>query len=109
MDHPIRTYLGKATRLGPPISVEEAMTKIHSLADAGHPLYTNEVLREIGRQLRNTESKEEGQKISVKGLDGVIVEFAIETGQTHQSLQPSCEFIVYGRSLLFPVSFELIL
>ena len=97
--YPIRIYGGKATRLGQPPSIEEAVSKIHALVDTGHPLFTKEVLRDVGRQLRNARNKE-AQKISVKGLDGVVVEFDIETGDTHKSWEPGFEFIVYVLSLL---------
>jgi hypothetical protein len=106
MENPIRTYLGKVTRLGRSTSIEEATSKIHSLVDTGQPLFTKEVLREVGQQLRNAHNKD-GQKISVKGLDGFIVEFAIETGDIHKSLEPGFEFIVYV--YLCFLSFEFIL
>jgi hypothetical protein len=94
MENPVRIYMGKATRLGPSTSVEEAISKINSLIDAGEPLFTREKLREVCQQLRKFHCKANSQKISVKGLDGVTVEFAIETEDTHKSSLPGFEFIV---------------
>lgn len=94
MESPVRIYMGKATRLGAPTTVQEATTRIQSLIDAGEPLFTKKELHAVWQQLRNADDMEGVQKISVNGLDGVAVEFAIETGAIHRSPQPGFEFIV---------------
>lgn len=39
--------------------------------------------------------KNPGQKVSVKSLDGNIVDFGIETGSVLETNEPELEFIVY--------------
>jgi hypothetical protein len=80
MHRTVYLYSGKAT------PIEEAGSKIRSLVDAGTPLSTKEVLRDVSRQPKSSNMK--GQKISVKGLYGVIVESDIETGDTRKSREP---------------------
>lgn len=94
MESPVRIYMGKATRLGASTSVQEAITRINSLIDAGEPLFTKKELHAVWQQLRKVQGKEDGQKIFVKGLDGVAVELAPETGDTHRPPLPGYKFIV---------------
>jgi len=70
----------------------EVTLKIRSLFDAGTPFFTKEVIRDVCQQLEKFGGK--GQKVSVRGLDGVIVDFDIESGLILPSDQPDLEFIV---------------
>lgn len=54
----------------------EVSSHIRSLYDAGVPIYSKEMTRDVVNQLRSGH-----QKILVRGLDGNIVDFDIETGQ----------------------------
>lgn len=72
--------------------ITAATAKIRSLFEAGVPFYTKEAIRNVLQQLER--SGEKGQKVSVRGLDGVIVDFEIETGITLPADQPDLEFIV---------------
>ncbi|RMZ85263.1 hypothetical protein DV738_g379, partial [Chaetothyriales sp. CBS 135597] len=69
---------------------------ILSLYQAGEPLFSKELLRRVSQQL-----KAKSQKVSVRGLDGVDVDFDIETGQVFDAGDPDGEpFILY-----FPIQF----
>jgi hypothetical protein len=70
----------------------EASLKIRSLFDAGVPFYTKEDIRNICQQLE--ELSEKGQKVSVRGVDGVMVDFEIKTGLTFEAHKPDLEFVV---------------
>jgi hypothetical protein len=66
----------------PPMSLDErregqieAHRLIREMYDAGVPLYTKDLLRDIARQLKDSSSK----AVSVIGLDGVAVQFPFET------------------------------
>lgn len=91
---PIRMYIRNYNRLGPEISQEEARSTVQSLFEKCDPLFTREALREVSQQLKRA-YKGEIQEIKVKGLDGVTIEFPVETGQIHDSREPDAEFIVY--------------
>ena len=70
----------------------QATLKIRALFDAGTPFYTKEVIRDVCQQLEKFGGK--GQKVSVRGLDGVIVDFDVESGLILQAAQPDLEFVV---------------
>jgi hypothetical protein len=70
----------------------EAILKLRSLFDVGIPFYTKEVIQDVFQQLEKFGEK--GQKVWVRGLDGVMVGFDIESGLTLQAGQPDLEFIV---------------
>jgi hypothetical protein len=83
----------------------EATLKIRSLFDAGIPFYTKEAIRDVCQQLEKLGESESRQKVSVRGLDGVIVDFDIESGRTLPAGEPDLEFLVcVYRSL--PSQFE---
>jgi hypothetical protein len=98
---PVHTYTGIATRQGSPVSCEEAASKLQSLIADGHPIFTKETLRDVSEQMKRVR-KNEIKIVSIKGVDGVPIEFSIETGDIHQSSKPGTEFIVYVRD--YPIS-----
>ncbi len=59
----------------------EVSSHIRALYDAGVPIYSRELIRDVFNQLQSGH-----QKILVKGLDGNIVDFDIETGQISDSV-----------------------
>lgn len=69
----------------------EISSRILSLYNAGEPLFSKEILRDVARQLAETESR----KVSVRGVDGVVVQFDIETGQLLDTGAPEWEFVMY--------------
>lgn len=79
----------------------EAAEKIHFLYDSGTPFYTKAAIRDVWQQLEK--ASVEGQKVWVRGLDGVIVAFDIECGRTIQAPQHDLEF--HNVRLLFPLLF----
>jgi hypothetical protein len=93
---PVHSYTGMVSRLGPPVSCEEAASKLQSLIDDAHPIFTKETHRDISEQMKRVR-RNEIKVVSVKGVDGVPIEFSIETGDIHQSSKPGTEFIVYAR------------
>jgi hypothetical protein len=70
----------------------EAHAEIRSLYFSGAPVFTREIIQDVGQQLR----KLEGQcgKVFIRGLNGIMVEFAIETGRIIPC-GPDKEFIMY--------------
>ncbi|KAI9770346.1 MAG: hypothetical protein M1839_003223 [Geoglossum umbratile] len=58
----------------------EAISKIQWLYDSGTPLFTKETIRDLCQQLEKFSKK--GEKVSVRGLDGVAVDFEVENGCT---------------------------
>lgn len=90
---PVHNYTGIASRPGPPVSCEEAASKLQSLIDDDHSIFTKETLREVSDQMKRARMNEI-KTISIKGVDGVPIEFTIETGDIHQSSKPGTEFIV---------------
>lgn len=90
-------YSGEAYHWHKPTPAEEgkindAILKIRSLYHAGTPFYTKEALQGVCQQLEK--SVERGQKVLVKGLDGVLVDFDIESGRTIAAGEPNLEFIM---------------
>jgi hypothetical protein len=57
------------------------------LFDVGIPFYTKEVIRDVFQQLEKFGEK--GQKVWVRGLDGIMVDFDIESGLTLQAGHPT--------------------
>lgn len=92
---PVHGYTGIATRPGPAVSCEEAASKLQSLIDDAHPIFTKETLRDLSEQMKRVRNNEL-KVVSIKGVDGVPIEFTIETGDVHQSSKPDAEFIVYA-------------
>ena len=64
----------------PVSSVTEAMARINKLYEAGTPFFTKQSIREVSKQLRRSSLC--GDKITVKAVDGVRVEFDVLTGET---------------------------
>ena len=73
----------------------QRLTEIHtanrSFYLSGAPLFTREIIRDVSQQLKKLEGK--AGKVSVRGLDGVIVEFPVETGRMLLR-QPDTEHIM---------------
>ncbi|KIX03742.1 uncharacterized protein Z518_07295 [Rhinocladiella mackenziei CBS 650.93] len=67
----------------------EVSSHIRSLYDAGVPLYSKEIIRDVGEQLRSG-----SQIISVRGLNGIAVDVNIETGQVFDAGDPDWDFVV---------------
>ena len=59
----------------------EVSSHLRALYGAGVPVYSREMIRDVLNQLQSGH-----QKVLVKGLDGNIVDFAIETGQISESV-----------------------
>jgi hypothetical protein len=59
----------------------DVSSRILEFYRAGKPFYSKESIRDICRQLANSETR----KVSVKGLDGVVVDFGIKTGQLYNT------------------------
>jgi hypothetical protein len=76
------------------IATEVAGT-IQSCYEAGEPLFTKHAIKDIIRQL---EAADNGvNQISVIGLDGSTVDFAIETGRVLKGPTQDLEFVLYAR------------
>lgn len=67
----------------------EANLKIRDLYDAGIPFFTKEAIRDVYQQLKKPRKD---QKISVKGLDGVFVDFEMQNGHTSPGPDPKEEY-----------------
>lgn len=59
-------------------AIKKVQRNINSRFDKGQPFFTKDALRDVRDQLRR--SHERGDKITVKGLDGVPVDFILSTG-----------------------------
>lgn len=90
-------YTGEAywreTRRAEEGEMAEVTSKIRSFYDAGIPFYTKEALRDVSRQLERLSEK--GQKVSVRGLDGSMVDFEIESGLILPAGEPDLEMVLY--------------
>lgn len=64
--------------------------EILSLYKAGEPLFSRELLRDIRLQLKFGSTK-----VLIWGINGELVDFEIETGQTYDSGDPDHNFIMY--------------
>ncbi|KAL5344101.1 hypothetical protein BJX70DRAFT_393522 [Aspergillus crustosus] len=81
----------------------EALSRIDEWHDSGKPFFTKESIREVHDQLR--EQPKSGDRLLVKGLDGVDVAFEIRRGDrracndndelTYQVEQPGIEYVSY--------------
>lgn len=65
-------------RRGTDEEVARITSDIQSLYDSGTRLFTKEAIRDIAQQLENTQN---GQKIFVRGINGVTVGFDVEYGE----------------------------
>lgn len=65
-----------------PASKSQAIAKLDQWYEAGVPFFTREAIRDINQQINRPFTP--GQKILVKGLDGVSVKFDVMTGETRQ-------------------------
>ncbi|PLB38825.1 uncharacterized protein BDW47DRAFT_104364, partial [Aspergillus candidus] len=75
-------WVGDKSETAPVSSVTEAMTRIDKLYEAGTPFFTKQSIREVSKQLQRSSLC--GDKITVKGVDGVGVEFDVLTGETRK-------------------------
>jgi hypothetical protein len=74
----------------PPMPLDEkrqeqttALRLIQAKYDAGIPLFTKDLFRDLVRQLDSDHSTDQG--VSVTGLDGLAVHFPVETGRDYPS------------------------
>lgn len=74
------------------IHATKALSKLRSMYNAGSPFFTRQSIREIYQQLR--ELRDKVKKISVTGLDGVVVDFDVRTGSTVEADDPELEFLL---------------
>jgi hypothetical protein len=73
----------------------EVSSHIRSLYDAGEPLYSKEIIRDVCRQLRGG-----SQKVLVRGLNGIAVDVDMEMGEPFDTGDPDWDFVVYVNQLL---------
>jgi len=66
--------------------------KIRSVFDAGVPFYTKDAIREVCQQIEKSGRK--GEKISVRGLDGVPIQFSVHTGDVSSLDESDTESVV---------------
>ena len=79
----------------PPPEAEEIVEvkeKIYALYNEGVPLFTKNWFADLCQQFEKNDSK--GQKIWLKALDGSMVDFDVETGNTHPAWDERLEFIM---------------
>ncbi|KAI9693286.1 MAG: hypothetical protein M1822_005282, partial [Bathelium mastoideum] len=70
----------------------DVKSRIWSLYNAGVPFFTKVSIQDLDRQLEKDPKR--GQRVTVKGLDGTVVDFEIETGLIHSSDEPDFEMLV---------------
>lgn len=75
----------------------EVSNRIRSLYDAGVPFYSKEAIRYINRQLKNG-----SEKVLVKGIDGVVVDIEVETGQPFDMGDQDTDFVMSVSQMLEP-------
>ncbi len=94
-------FLSTANLPDPPMSREERRDKwtaaqhlIQAKYDAGIPFFTKDQFRDVVRQLdtitqqRKQGNHDETATISITGLDGLVVQFPIDTGKVYLHHQP---------------------
>lgn len=79
------------------VESDEAKSFVKKAYDDGVPLFTKSALREIQKQLKG--DLRAGQKVSIKSIDGVPVEFDVKTGEVVLSGINS-EYVAYVLSSL---------
>lgn len=78
--------------------IADMTSKIRSLYDAGTPLYTKEAIQDIDQQLEKCVHR--GEKVLVRGLDGIMVDFEIESGRAFPASEPNLEMVLYDYNLI---------
>ena len=94
-------FVSRADLPDPPMSLEEERDKLTAAQhltqakyDAGIPFFTQDQFRDVVRQLEAiTQQREEGNHddtatISITGLDGLVVQFPIDTGKVYVYHKP---------------------
>ncbi|KAM5471966.1 hypothetical protein MauCBS54593_003373 [Microsporum audouinii] len=76
---------------GTEVNIKQVKSTIKALYDNGAPFFTKDALREIQEQLKG--DLRVGQKISVRGLDGVTVEFDVIAGQVIRPAEADTEYV----------------
>ena len=89
-DGDVFVFLATANLPSPPMTIDEkreqqaaAHRLIQAKYDAGIPLFTKDLFRDVVRQLESNSNVD--QRVSVTGLDGLAVHFPIETGREYLS------------------------
>ncbi|GLA65184.1 hypothetical protein AtubIFM55763_008075 [Aspergillus tubingensis] len=93
---PVSTFIGLATRADPsPLPPpQEIFVHIQEMYDSGKPFYTKELLQDLKEQIQDA-CNGVIQTIRVPGLDGVLVEFPVLTGQVYPAHdEPGMEYII---------------
>ncbi len=80
---PTGEIVGKAAQM---------VSRIRSMYDAGVPFFTKEAIRDLAQQLERAGTT--GQKVSVRRLDGVMVDFDINTELVYPANRRDLEYIV---------------
>lgn len=81
-------YLGRSHWAGQepgdqkPENKDEAVSKIDALHNSGVPFFTKERIQHVHDQLKKSLRK--GDKISVQGVDGVMIHFNVVTGKIRE-------------------------
>lgn len=72
---------------------DEVVSKINTLHDSGIPFFTKERIQRIHEQLKK--SLKGGDNISVEGVDGVMINFDVVTGDIRKDYEnEDLEFVV---------------
>lgn len=81
---------------GDEIDQSEEIAQVHSriraLYDSGAPLFTEEAIQDLDKQLKSL--VDSGQKVHIRGLDGTIVNFENATGRTFPAGRPGLERVL---------------
>jgi hypothetical protein len=100
-DDDVTIHMATANLPNPPKTLEEkrehmtaAHRLIHAKDAAGVPFFTNDLFRDVVRQLESNNSPY--QRVSLICLDGLAVQFPIETGKEYQtySSDDDCIYIM---------------
>lgn len=73
----------------PPTSVAEAICRLNGWYESGIPFFTRESIEFVSKQLQ---CRPIHGHISVKGIDGVTVQFDVLTGEIHEGFQEELEY-----------------
>lgn len=78
--------------------LKKVKANIKTLYDKGIPFFTKDAIQNVHQQLKDCIAQGQG-KISVKGLDGNVVEFGVEIGQVYKFIkipEPDLEYVRYS-------------
>lgn len=88
-------YQGSSYCVGPAADIEgtpseraKEISRIRLLYDAGTPFFTKEAIRNASQELKKA-SEDGAKEISVRGMDGVVINFSVVTGKVLRSWKES--------------------